>query len=146
MAMSGGVDSSVAACLLAGQGRPIVGFSMQLVNGLAGETERYGRCCSPDDFDDARSVADRLGFPHYVIDMEREFLRNGFQYGAAQKSQACKHKDNATYHRSSTGLLDENHTSGFNGTVGNKFVDVDPRRPARRVPDDAVGSGSKTRF
>lgn len=77
-AMSGGVDSSVAAGLLALSGRPLVGFSMQLVDRLAGagEEERYGRCCSPEDFKDARAVADRLGFAHYVLDMEAEFRRH----------------------------------------------------------------------
>ena len=76
VAMSGGVDSSVAAALLARARRPLVGFSMQLVDRLAGETERYGRCCSPDDFRDARSVADRMGFPHYVLDMADAFTRS----------------------------------------------------------------------
>ena len=75
VAMSGGVDSSVAAALLGRQQRRLMGFSMQLVDRLAGTEERYGRCCSPDDFRDARSVADRIGFPHYVIDMEDEFRR-----------------------------------------------------------------------
>ncbi len=79
VAMSGGVDSSVAACLLARGKRPLVGFSMQLVDRLAGETERYGRCCSPEDFRDARSVADRMGFPHYVLDMQDEFQRTVLQ-------------------------------------------------------------------
>jgi tRNA-specific 2-thiouridylase len=74
--MSGGVDSSVAAALVAREGRPLVGFSMQLVDRLAGEAERFGRCCSPDDFRDARAVADRIGFPHYVLDMEDDFRRH----------------------------------------------------------------------
>ena len=75
VAMSGGVDSSVAACLLAREGRHVVGFSMQLVDRLAGEENRYGRCCSPDDFRDARRVADHFGFPHYIVDMEEDFRR-----------------------------------------------------------------------
>ena len=71
--MSGGVDSSVAACLETRSRKDVVGFSMQLVDRLAGATERYGRCCSPEDFQDARQVAERMGFPHYIVDMEREF-------------------------------------------------------------------------
>jgi tRNA-specific 2-thiouridylase len=75
VAMSGGVDSSVAAGLLARSGRRLVGLSMQLVDRLEGEEDRFGRCCSPDDFRDARAVATRLGFPYYVLDMEEDFRR-----------------------------------------------------------------------
>ena len=94
IAMSGGVDSSVAAALLAREGRKLVGFSMQLVDRLAGETERFGRCCSPDDFRDARSVADRLGFPHYILDMEDDFRRQVLEpfaadYAAGRTPSPC---------------------------------------------------------
>jgi tRNA-specific 2-thiouridylase len=94
VAMSGGVDSSVAAAILARDLRPLVGFSMKLTDRLAGEAERYGRCCSPDDFRDARAVADRLGFPHYILDMEDEFRRQVLQpfaedYAAGRTPSPC---------------------------------------------------------
>jgi tRNA-specific 2-thiouridylase len=73
VAMSGGVDSSVAALLLSEQGESLIGISLQLFDAGAGEPSRFGRCCSPADFLDARKVAHRLGIAFYVLNMEREF-------------------------------------------------------------------------
>ncbi len=79
IAMSGGVDSSAAAALLKAQGHDLVGFTMQLWNQRRNiNTDRNGdpvpsRCCSLDDVYDARRVADTLGFPFYVLNLEREF-------------------------------------------------------------------------
>jgi tRNA-specific 2-thiouridylase len=72
VAMSGGVDSSVAAALLADQGHEVVGLSMQLYDQSEGQTS-FGSCCSLDDLHDARRVAHAIGIPHYILNFEREF-------------------------------------------------------------------------
>ena len=85
VAMSGGVDSSAAAAILKSQGHELVGFSMQLWNQRRGiSVDENGeplpsRCCSLDDVYDARRVAEQLGFPFYVLNLEREFERDVVQ-------------------------------------------------------------------
>jgi tRNA-specific 2-thiouridylase len=82
VAMSGGVDSSAAAAILKEQGHELVGFTMQLWNQNRGiSVDENGeplpsRCCSLDDVYDARRVAEELGFPFYVLNLEREFERD----------------------------------------------------------------------
>jgi tRNA-specific 2-thiouridylase len=72
VAMSGGVDSSVAAALLHEQGATCIGVTLHLWD-ASGE-QKVGRCCAPEDREDARRTCDALGIPHYVID-ERESFR-----------------------------------------------------------------------
>ncbi|MEM7422374.1 MAG: tRNA 2-thiouridine(34) synthase MnmA, partial [Pseudomonadota bacterium] len=72
VAMSGGVDSSVVAGLLAHQGYDVVGITLQLYDHGAALAKK-GACCAGRDIHDARTVADRMGFPHYVLDYESKF-------------------------------------------------------------------------
>src|SRR3954469_1461244 len=82
VAMSGGVDSSAAAAILKEQGHELVGFTMQLWDQRRGiHVDEKGeplpsRCCSLDDVYDARRVAEELGFPFYVLNLERDFERD----------------------------------------------------------------------
>lgn len=74
VAMSGGVDSSVAAALLVEQGYEVIGVTMQVWDySQCNIEEGTGTCCSSEDVDDARDVADRLNIPFYVLNCEDEF-------------------------------------------------------------------------
>ena len=93
VAMSGGVDSSVAAALLAEQGHDVVGVSMQLYDQREGG---FGTCCTIDDLHDARRVAARIGIPHYILNFESHFhthVQQNFigEYARGRTPIPCAH-------------------------------------------------------
>jgi tRNA-uridine 2-sulfurtransferase len=75
VAMSGGVDSSVVAAMLAQEGYDVVGVTLQLYDHGAALAKK-GACCAGRDIHDARRVADEMGFPHYVLDYENKFKQS----------------------------------------------------------------------
>jgi tRNA-specific 2-thiouridylase len=94
VAMSGGVDSSVAAALLREQGHDVIGLSMQLYDQRGGET--FGSCCTLDDLYDARRVATAIGIPHYILNFERQFeetVISNFvrEYASGRTPLPCAH-------------------------------------------------------
>jgi tRNA-specific 2-thiouridylase len=93
--MSGGVDSSVAAALLAEQGHDVIGVSMQLYDQSEGHTS-FGSCCSLDDLYDARHVANAINIPHYILNFERQFddqVVSNFvrEYASGRTPLPCAH-------------------------------------------------------
>jgi tRNA-specific 2-thiouridylase len=95
VAMSGGVDSSVAAALLADEGHEVIGLSMQLYDQQEGQAG-FGTCCSLDDLHDARRVAAAIGIPHYIVNFERQFqaeVVDNFvrEYAAGRTPIPCAH-------------------------------------------------------
>ena len=93
VAMSGGVDSSVTAALLKAEGYAVIGVTLQLYDHGAA-THRKGACCAGRDIHDARTVADRIGIPHYVLDYEQRFKeavidRFAASYAAGETPVPC---------------------------------------------------------
>jgi tRNA-specific 2-thiouridylase len=101
--MSGGVDSSVAAALLAREGHDVIGLSMQLYDqspkadgAQAHDAITFGSCCTLDDLYDARRVAAAIGIPHYIVNFERRFEEHVVadfvrEYAAGRTPIPCVH-------------------------------------------------------
>jgi len=92
--MSGGVDSSVAAALLAEQGHDVIGLSMQLYD-QSGE-HQFGSCCSLEDLYDARRVATAINIPHYILNFEKQFNQHVVsnfvgEYASGRTPLPCAH-------------------------------------------------------
>lgn len=93
--MSGGVDSSVAAGLLAREGHDVIGLSMQLYDQQQGDIT-FGSCCTLDDLHDARRAARTIGIPHYIVNFEHKFdehVVSDFvrEYAAGRTPIPCVH-------------------------------------------------------
>ncbi len=93
LAMSGGVDSSVAAALLKADGYDVIGLFMRTGAHAEDEERRAKTCCSATDAVDAQNVADRLDIPFYALDFEREFerIKDQFadEYAAGRTPNPC---------------------------------------------------------
>lgn len=87
VAMSGGVDSSVAAALLVEQGYEVIGMMMRLWSDDAMGGAEHNRCCTPEQMADARRIADQLGIPFYVLDTKDVFRATVVQFFIDQHRQ-----------------------------------------------------------
>ena len=128
VAMSGGVDSSVAALLLKEAGHEIVGVSMQVwdyrQNGGCGSR---ATCCSPDDFTDARRVAGKIGVPYYVFDFEESFRKQVIdkfvnQYRSGFTPNPCVECNNKVKFRE---LRERAETIGFNRVATGHYARIE---------------------
>ena len=88
VAMSGGVDSSVAAALLVEQGYDVIGMMMRLWSEETVDSGAHNRCCTPEQMSDARRIADSLGIPFYVLDTKDVFRNTVVEYFIEQHRQS----------------------------------------------------------
>ena len=125
--MSGGVDSSVAAAMLVEAGHDVVGATMKTFCYSGGATGSRKTCCGLEGIRDARLVADRLGIPHYVFDVEKEFARDVIddfvaEYGRGRTPNPCVRCNSNTKFRD---LLRRGRVLGCDGVASGHYVRLD---------------------
>ena len=123
--MSGGVDSSVAAALLAEQGHDVIGLSMQLYDNSGDKS--FGSCCSIEDLYDARRVATAINIPHYIMNFEKQFNEHVVanfvgEYAAGRTPLPCAHCNSDLKF---TTLLDRAHGFGADAVATGHYARVE---------------------
>jgi len=128
VAMSGGVDSSVAAAILVEQGHEVVGVTMKTF--CYGETPGHGKtCCGLDGIADAKRVAAALGIPHFVFDVEEEFTRDVIddfvsEYGQGRTPNPCVRCNSNTKFRD---LMARGRVLGCDRIASGHYVRIEHR-------------------
>ena len=139
VAMSGGVDSAVAAAILHREGHDVVGVTLRLYTEEDPTALRSKRaCCGVEDVADARAAAQRIGIPHYVLNMEREFEReviDGFvgAYASGRTPNPCLECNRRVKFRT---LLDRADALGFERLATGHYARI---REHPAGADDAGG-------
>ncbi len=133
VAMSGGVDSSVAAALMAREGHDVIGLSMQLYDQSNGEIS-FGSCCTIDDLYDARRVAAAIGIPHYIVNFERKFEDHVIadfvrEYAAGRTPIPCVHCNGDLKFAS---LVERAESFDAQAVATGHYAQVDFDEPTRR--------------
>jgi len=131
VAMSGGVDSSVAAALMVQEGHEVVGATLRTFCYTSGPAHAKS-CCGLEGVVDARGVAHTLGIPHTVYDVEEEFRRDVIddfveEYAAGRTPNPCVRCNSFTKFRD---LLRRAQELGADGIATGHYVRMDPRAPA----------------
>ena len=126
VAMSGGVDSSVAAALLVEQGYDVVGATMKTFC-YSGSTANSKTCCGLDGIMDARRVADKLGIPHYVFDVEEDFTRDVIddfvaEYARGRTPNPCVRCNSNTKFKD---LMERGRLLGCDGIASGHYVRIE---------------------
>lgn len=136
VAMSGGVDSSVAAAMLVEAGHEVIGATMKTFCYDDEEAHRSRKtCCGLEGIQDARQVADRLGISHYVFDVEQEFTRDVIddfveEYGRGRTPNPCVRCNSNTKFRD---LLKRGRVLGCDGVASGHYVRMDRSDGAPRL-------------